>query len=192
MSPKLVRRVEVTCRDLAVIRRALDQLGDDEVAALIRRAAIRIQRDGLPARSPGTGIGRGGSDTSGPERVATEDDWRVDVVAKNVRELERTIAEMRKLARRIEQVHGALRYDGPRPLRESSLQTECLVDECESVPTGVGSDRLRGGLCPACDEARRRWKANHESSGDPASDRRAFKAWRNQSLRDRRAEKEAA
>ncbi|MDE1882289.1 MAG: hypothetical protein KGI89_17275 [Euryarchaeota archaeon] len=192
MSPKLVRRVEVTCRDIHVIRRALDRLTDEEVTKLIRRGAIRIQRDGLPPSSPGTGIGRGRSDTSGPERAALDEDHRVDVVAKNVRELEGAVSDMRKMARRIEKLHDALRYDGPKPGRESSLQTECLIDECGNVPTGVGGDRLRGGLCPPCDTASRRWKGSHETSGDPASDRRAFRTWRNEALKARKAEAEAA
>jgi len=58
--------------------------------------------------------------------------------------------------------------------RQSSLQGECWVESCRSTVSGVGSDRLRAGLCPRCYSKWGTWKLTHPPSDDPGSDRLKF------------------
>jgi hypothetical protein len=161
----------------------------EKLIELCRRDEEQAHPDGY-GRGVSERGGRGGhGDPTAGTVVARETDHTIDPVHASVArvfDLVRTAARAMDEAERL--VGVVLNTAESRRGRESSLQSTCTVDACETSPAGVGDDRLRRGLCPACYQAWVRWKMGRDPSPDPGSDRRAFVLSRSEQLRARDAE----
>lgn len=207
--PRTLRRAATLSRRLEQIGTTVNLLTYEKIVDLVRRDEESAEVDGYPSRSsgaPGGGRGQaavritdaGESDSvalDGPTESAAfarleparERDW----IAVTIREIGDVIREMTRLARRLDRKVSVVLHAGDaRYGRPTSLTQPCIVDACQNVPVGVGDDRLRSGLCPACYKAWTRWKTDRPGVSDPGADRRAYVAYRSARLDAEKTEAE--
>lgn len=87
-----------------------------------------------------------------------------DLVAVWLSDLFQRTADLRYQVAGIERLLDLIEHRGDgRTGRQSSVQGSCLA--CHRDVAGVGEDRLRSGLCPACRMSKTRWS---EGRADPS------------------------
>lgn len=182
---------------------ALQALDDDVLADWARRTEELAGGDGYPPggeRVGGRGSGepdaalvnaalRGASEDVAATIVQTEggprshEDWSrheaLDRVSDAVEEVERRLAEATAAARRILRLAHYVQAT-KEPLRDDA-QGPGHCRACAETISGIGADRARRGVCPACWVSFTRWKLSHpleEFALDRGAQMVAFIGWR--------------
>ena len=101
-----------------------------------------------------------------------------DPLGTVVDEMCAALEEIHRLAIEVDRRRQVLIHIRERRPRESSLQGNCAVTGCGKWVTGLGSDRLKRGWCPACFFQFTLWRLGNPPSSDPGADNRQFAAWR--------------
>lgn len=187
---------------------AMGKLNDARLDELSRRGQYVSGCDGFPAQTMGGGTARGSNVLTSVESAVyrrigvpdtveqggdTDDRFnQVDPVAGVLNDLFTVLQQMSTLSARLLRLEENLRVDRERSSgRVSSLAGDCLA--CDRAVSGSDGDRLRGGLCQACDRALRRAMMRGTVPRDAAGmvDRSAWFELRRADLRDMPAESRA-
>lgn len=161
-----------------------DTLDEKRLADLWRMSRFTTQPDGFKTRTLSDGTPGGSSEDTATERAALaglpdgtpwsawsveqgcappvggdnwddERRWQADPLGDAIADV---LADLILASEKLVHAERKMQYitaaaDGARG-RQSSLQADCLC--CNRSVSGSSKDRLRGGLCPACDTAYRR------------------------------------
>lgn len=112
-----------------------------------------------------------------------------DALEEMFTDLDQVVRLCRGITRVQTKVTGMRARDGE---RKSSLQGSCMA--CDTPVTGIGSNRLKRGLCNACYLAWGSWKLRQQPTNDPGGDMQRYVSWRRGEMarKEREAEAEKA
>lgn len=150
-------KAERDARKFAQIVELLMPFADvDTLADFYQRGEQPSAPDGYPASSGGEssiGFSRGVSDPTLRTVIQLERDgtWQLphDRLLERIIEFQSEVSEIHGVAKSLHKCHTVVVLAGSRLRgRQSALQGDCL--SCQRSISGVGSDKMRSGLCHSC------------------------------------------